>query len=1113
VGIAMFEVMLTKLLPPKTRDSLIERPRLQVLLSEVEHRKAAFITAPAGYGKTIVIQQYTGTLKSPFVWYQLDTYDNDPVVFFQYFIMGVQQFYPDFGQEALQIIQQGNLTSRLRLILVAIVNEFAKQVKNGLIIILDDFHLITEPVIHRFLQELIQNLPSSIHLIIASRLVPPFSLYHLIPSGEILNIATEELKFNYSEIAALISGLGREFSEPELQMLETKTVGWPVALRLAGDLAVNTAKISLNQGNKQIYDYLAAEVFIHQPQDIQEFLLATSVLETLTAKDCDWLLECPDSEQKLDFIERQQLFLTSLSGPGKAYKYHKLFRDFLQEWLGNKRVALLQRAGIMARQSGKLDQAVEYLIAAGTDDQLDQILREAGQEALHRGQWQTVARWLEVFSKGKLATDPWLSLYQAQIELYRGRLAEAENWADKANTCFKIRQDQVGMAENQIIQAKILRLRGKHQESLYLLEQAVDNLPEMEAKQRFDLPLERFWLLFMMGRFKEADLLLNEALKAIEATHDGYTASFLMEALGTTHYMLGNYSRALDYYKKGTQISPARTLPGYYSQDSISSIYMDWGELDYAFTHAKRNLEIKEKLGLTDLLPSAYLQLASIYVARGELQLGEANYHKAIALITENAGERFFLVLNLVFLAQCLGLQNRWLEARGKVEEALVAAGEHVLTLAICQSIGSPAFIQTGNFAEGEAMLLAAEKAQTEMGLLIGVFYCHTTLAWYYFKIDSISSAKKYALKALELASRLNLLQYFVTSYSMLHPVLRYGLEQGIEVTFIQKILTRVGESALELLLSLSSHPDPGVRSRVIFPLAEIGGDRAKNIFESLMSDCDMEVRQVTRMVAERFEIAATSENITNVPLQISTLGRLRIFYNGSELNGDIWRTVKTRDLFVYLVHRTEPISKDLILEDLWPDLDSENSSYLFHTSLYNLRQLLSRITARSDLIVYHGKHYQLLSGSFNTDKQRFETMIASSSNSDGLTENMIVNLEKAVELYQGDYLVELDYPWLIPFREHLKRLYLEARLNLAKSYISKQEYASTITNLHFLLEKEPLSEEAHTLLMRAYAGQGERLAVVKQYQTLGTILKKELGLDLSFETKALFEKICSGLN
>lgn len=1106
----MPELLSSKLSPPYAGTTLIERPRLVNLIARGETRKATLLTAPAGYGKTALMRQLAAHIGKPLVWYQLDEYDNDPALFLQYLVAGIQRHIPGFGAEILHLIAQGDIATRQRLLVIALVNSLAEQASSGMVIALDDYHLIHNPLINNFVLSLLNSLPAGVHVIIATRTALPFSICRLSLQGLITSFDMEALRFSRQEIAAFLSINCPGISEKAIEMLEHKTNGWPIALGLAGESPFTLNGFLVGKDTQKVYDFLATEVFDRQPQAIQEFLLATGVLEVMTPTFCDRLLARTDSDQVLNYLKEQQLFLIPLAGQQKAYRYHHLFRDFLQNRLGNKRQALQKRAGELAREAGEPDQAIEYFMAAGSHADVLSLIKEASPGLFRRGCWQTVARWLKPLTK-HIPADPWLCLFQAKIEAHRGLLDEAEMWAMQAATQFAENNEEEGLKETRLLQARILRGRGRHADSLNLLEQISPQAANVHNDCRFDLAMEKSLSLFFTGNFDEAEKVLSTSYAAAQQNGDTYAVVYALEGLGNIYYVQGNYSKALQAYRRAADLLPERVVPSFYMQDNIPAILQDWGELEQAMEHAKRSVAVRETFGFTEALPSAYAQLASLYTDRSEWELAEKYYNQAILLIREHNGDRFFLALNLVLLAQCLGLQNRWIEARVKAEEALSEARRlSGMALLVCQVVSSPIFAKTGSIREAKEMGLTAINQLEQIGFKKALCYGYTFQAWLYLAQGEMGPAREYTRKSLQLAAKLNDVQTFLTHHATLYPVLKLGLVEGIEVTFIQRILIRLGERALPLLLELADHQEAIVRLQAIAPLIEIGGTQAKNAVRSLLSDTDSEVRQAAWLATPRLDITTNLGDYsatTGKCLHFVTLGIFRLFKQGTEVSDLNWRTAKTRDLLAYLVHVEEPVSKERILEDLWPEDKPDNANAIFHTTLYYLRQFLDKI-GYPNSILYSGKRYQLRPDFFSCDRQKFQNLLSAGLHKNIAPEESVIHLEEAVKLYNGDYLEQLDYLWLIPCQENLRRCYVKARISLAKYYLHIGEDAKAISHLQFAEDVDPLGEEIHTLLMTAYARQGNKPAIKTQYEKFKNLWHKELGLSPSPEIRDLFLKL-----
>jgi ATP/maltotriose-dependent transcriptional regulator MalT/two-component SAPR family response regulator len=1106
----MAEIIRAKLRPPQVGKEIIHRPRLiDDLLNGFEERKLTLLQAPAGYGKTVLMLQLSNAVQRALVWYQLDIYDNDPVVFLQSLIAGIRRQLPEFGLQAQQLIEEGGIENRLRLLVTAIVNGLS-QANRPLLLVLDDYQVISEPIIQRFMQDFLEHLPICIHVMIAGRALPPLNISRLKTQSEVVNVGIEDLRFTDDETKAFLSKKSLQLSSQTRRFLEQKINGWPAALKLAADAAGNTdLPLQISRGTAEIYSYLANEILEKQPPEIRAFLLDTAVLETITPENCNLLLERNDSRTVLDYLEKQQLFLIPLAGPAKAYRYHQLFRDFLLEQLGAGKNLLLRKAGAMALRNGDLDQAVEYYIPSGMDGELLPLLEKACKDAFRQGRWQTVERWLGLFPREQIAADAWLSFFQAQIKFYQGKLDQVESWIRNALAHFSTRRDMIGIAECQFLQARIFNGHGRHRDSLYLLEQAYPVLHEAQPFLRFDLPLEMGISLFRNGRFQEAEELLTRSLQEAERQNEFWMMAHLLEGLGNINFWIGEHSKALQYYQKGIRISPRRTLPSYNFQDFIASIYLEWGEFDRAFEYALRSVTIKESLGMMAALPTAYYQLGSTYVDRGELAQAEACYRKGIDL-AEHGGGLHYLSLNKAYLANCLCLQGRLAESLACAEQVLALARNQSATLlATCQVQCVPAFIESGDIVKAKHMLLEALPPLEQWRFAKPLSYCYTYLAFIDFQAGDLPHAEELSRKLLDLAARKNLVRLFL-AVPQSESILRYGMENEVEVYFIQQILARLGKRAIPLLASLAQHQNPQVRYRAIIPLSELGTETAVSMLKALSKDPDPALRQLAGEVLEKFDPATSELQFKSADdiLELKTLGSLRIFNGGAEITALNWRTLKTRDLLAFFAHQRYPVAKETILEELWPDHELEKSQGLFHTSLYYLRQILDKI-GHPDLIFYQNKHYALAAKTYTTDRIQFQELITAGFNDETPLEKAADFLERAIALYTGDYLQELDYLWILPDREYLKNFYFEARLRLARHYLHQKDFNPAIHHLQILAGLDSLSEEIHRLLMTAYAGLGHHSAVREQYALLRAVLKNELGIEPSHETAAVYNRLC----
>lgn len=1106
----MSDLMLLKLIPPSCGSGIIERSELVKKIAGGTHQ-VTLLTAPAGYGKTTTMLQLAKAGGRSLVWYQLDAYDNDPAVFLRYLTVGIARQLPGFGRQLMPLFT-GDFEGRLRLLLTALVNEFYRWEGVPILLALDDYHEITAPFVHRFLEELLNHLPGHVHIMIASRTKPPLNLSQLKAAGVIKTISAGDLRFTGEELRVFLAERGSQLAFRELDLLERKVEGWPAAIKFLADLCcMDSSSLGLDGGNADVYEYLAAQVMARQPDNVVDFLKKSAVLETVTATDCDRLLARQDSRQMLELLEKQNLFLIPLGDSGNSYRYHQLFREFLLEQLGPERQFWQRQAGKMARECGDISVAAEYFRAADAKEELKALLKEAAQQALKQGRWQTLSRWLNTLEEADLTADPWLSLYRAKVEMLQGRLDEAERWLNKTAPFFIDSGSQQGLTETRLIQARVLRCRGRFAESIALLEQVWQQLP-LEERTRVDLPLEKSSCMLYIGHFHEAETILINALALANLHNDKYAKAHILEGLGHVYWMQGDYPKALQMYQKTAEGLPEWFMPSYHMQDYIAFIYLDWGEWERALDYAKRNVAIKENFGLTDALPSAYGQLASIYCSRGEWALAEEYCKRSVEFVRENNGDRIYLALSLAIWSECLGLQGRWIEAREKAVEALSEVGPYYrLSQDVCLLLGSLSFIHTGDLQQGKQMLSTAVKRFEQCGFKRGQYYGYAFQAWLAINDGDMETAREYTGKVLAMAAKHNLLNLFLTHYEMLQPVLQLGLENGMEVVFIQRILAKKQEKAIPLLTRLASHYDPKVRARVIAPLAEIRGVQASTAITILSKDLDTAVRQSARLAAQRLSITTVEDDrpsgVATGLLQVNMLGRFKVVVQGRDIGKTGWRTAKAQDLLAYLLHKGEPVGREQIQENLWPEMDAENASNIFHVTLHRLRKLLHKSDC-PNVLTYGAKHYALQLDSCRIDIQEFQELAAAGLYQDIAMEEKVRCLEQAAALYRGDYLEGMDYPWLFYEREKFKNLYTEIGMTLARYYLDTRSYAVAIERLQIVEETDPFNEEVQALLIKAYVGQGNRKAAVRQYQKTEAIFRQELGLRPSPQLQSLYAKL-----
>ncbi|MGY1636979.1 LuxR C-terminal-related transcriptional regulator [Geodermatophilus sp. SYSU D00742] len=429
-------IITTKLFVPVLRTRPVERPRLYDRLARAPEARVTLVVAPAGWGKSTLVAQWLRRSGVPSGWLSLDAADSDVARFWRYLLLAVQQADASVGAAALRRLDAAGADVE-RDVLPVFVNELA-DAGGDLVLVLDDYHVLGGPPVHRSVAALLDHAPGRLHLVVVSRTDPPLPLSRLRVAGNLVEIRAEQLRFTAEEAALM---LGRaavpELSADEVERLVVRTEGWAAGLQLAalrladrGDRSAREDFIDRFTGaDRHIVDYLGEEVLGSLPSTLREFLLQTSVLPRLCAPLADAVTGRGDAVRLLDEIQRANLFLSALDDEGRWFRYHQLFRDLLRYELDRSRCAdpavLHRRAAEWFRGQGQSAEAIGHALASPDPGLAGALIGEAWRAEFNRGHLQTVQGWLDALPPARLAADPRLTVARVWLLMDRGRLDEA----------------------------------------------------------------------------------------------------------------------------------------------------------------------------------------------------------------------------------------------------------------------------------------------------------------------------------------------------------------------------------------------------------------------------------------------------------------------------------------------------------------------------------------------------------------------------------------------------------------------------------------------------------------------------------------------------------------
>ena len=432
------DLVWSKLRPPAPRAGLVARARLQLRLQASLQGKLCLLDAPAGFGKTTLLAQWcAGAGAGPAAWVSLDEGDNDPTRFWTYVVEAFRTVEPDVGAIALQALQRPS-ADLYRAVLPSLLNDLS-TIDSRLVLVLDDYHLVTNAICHQTLDFFLDHLPPGVHVALSTRADPPLPLARMRARGELAEIRLVELEFTDEEASALLNdSMGLQLAAEDVERLAERTEGWPAGLYLAG-LSLRGRQdasgfiASFHGDNRHVADYLAAEVLARQPEAIRTFLLRTSVLERLSGPLCDAVLETERSSELLGELERSNLFLMPLDDHREWYRYHHLFAQLLRVDLGHREPELLpalhRRAAAWHRQAGTVEEAIHHATAAGDFSEAATLIARHWLGYWRRGRLATLARWLDELPDEAITANPPVAYVAAWIGGFCGASKEeTERW-------------------------------------------------------------------------------------------------------------------------------------------------------------------------------------------------------------------------------------------------------------------------------------------------------------------------------------------------------------------------------------------------------------------------------------------------------------------------------------------------------------------------------------------------------------------------------------------------------------------------------------------------------------------------------------------------------------
>jgi ATP/maltotriose-dependent transcriptional regulator MalT len=652
-------ILTTKLYIPPLRSRIVLRPHLIERLNAGLHHKLTLISAPAGFGKTTLVSEWVASCGRPAAWLSLDERDNESTRFLMYLVAALQMVAPNIGAEVVDLLQSPQQPPN-ESILTALFNEIT-ALPDDFILILDDYHTVESKSVDEStsvdeaLTFLLEHQPPQMHLVITTREDPRLPLARLRGQGQLTELRLADLRFTPTEAAEFLNQvMGLNLSEHDIAALEIRTEGWIAGLQLAaismqGQTDAAGFIQSFTASHRFVLDYLIEEVLHKQAENIQSFLLCTSVLDRLCGSLCDAMLQDATSrghettgQETLEYLERLNLFLIPLDNERRWYRYHPLFAELLRMRLANTYpdyVTELHRSASDWYANNHFPyEAIMHALTVKDWTRAAEVMERFSDELPMHGESNTRLGWFESFPTQILMDRPRLALTYAWALFMSNQLDRAEQELDQLMPLVQTVPSLLG--ELYVIRVMIATRRYNVTAFFELAQQALSRVPPEEVSPRSRI------LLTLGVAYDEMGGDIPSARNAFREAYEMGNASPSPSSVGNAplpltalayladyEWLEGNLRGASRMYEQSIDLSEkwggGSSIALCLVQQGRASLLYEWNDLDGTARALQECFHIGELWKNSRFLVPAYGLLALLMQARGRAEVANTMIYRA----------------------------------------------------------------------------------------------------------------------------------------------------------------------------------------------------------------------------------------------------------------------------------------------------------------------------------------------------------------------------------------------------------------------------------------------------------------------------------------------------
>ncbi len=1034
------------------------RKRLLTLLSDLVHESRVIpIYAPSGYGKTTLLVDFAQTTDLPVCWCSLASADRDPTTFLTLVIHSFIKRFRDIDADALlALAAQGDSEATIRG-LGEVMPDLTPY-----ILIIDDYHKGFNAALSLTLDRLVDTLPEAKSIILSSqRYTRSGDVVPLPADNQQAVITRETLQCTPEEVQGVISKRFGYYLDPqEATDIASETDGNIAQILLLGHMTVPDRRDYLREKCSDYQTLIPSfsEIFDSQPAELRDFLLQTSLLPHITATLTNELLEIDDTQPLIDSLVKNQLFVIR---DGSGIQYQAGFGEFLRAKLAKNvplhRQVSIKTATLLAAHA-YIEESVSLYLGGQAWDEAATLLEVEGSTFCNTGRALMLHDWLTQIPEAVLSGYPRLLLLRGQILCDNlGKASLALTYFDSAGQQFQKQGDAIGAAETHIWRSVVARMTGQAAQGVILAGEGLTQLEEAKAdRQTIAWATKNYGLAhWTAGDIESALTALRQALEMFETAADMYHVGICHHDIGACLRKQGNIGGAAYHYEEAIRIWEASGNANNLANTltNLGTLLCITGRYDEALQKFNDSLTLALQIGATRRAAFAQTGMGDTYLENGYYEEALAAYDASIALARQ-AEIRPLEIYNTLQRGECLYRQNNLSEALAIATQAGEYATELNLVYekGLASALQGRIYIRQTHYVTAHQLFSQAAACLSKNDVLeqakVRLWWAHSLLL-----DDRASAAFTQLQEALKLALglgdlRQSMRRAVVETEQMLTYFFYHFKTPGGIVNSIRLLLQHAGRAPWD-------NPEPNL---TMFSLGL--------------------PRLVVAGKAKQFPVRGRASKFPELIAYLVIAGQSR---------GRRWNE---------------------IAEVIWPNLNSDRASTIFHQSI---RRLRSSIFKSSECIIVKDGYYHI-NPAYDRwcDALVFENLYNRISH---LPPEQALPLQlELIDLYQGEFLAGFDLgQWGIAYRTRYERQFLEVIEATSQQLLTDHEARQALKLLFRGLRHDYFREELHQLVLRAYAELNSFSELRTHYETICRDFERDLGYAPSSELTKLYQQLIAG--